>query len=87
MKAVDSRPNGRLIPKKGPAQSAFRTDRNLSGIEGVSRALTGSTLVVMVDIKKIVNPIKIKFLFSMLVLDSPISSIKYLRRCFTSNGL
>jgi hypothetical protein len=41
--------------------------------------LTGSTLVVMVDIKKIVNPIIITFLFSMLVLDSPISSIKYLR--------
>jgi hypothetical protein len=75
MKAGDSSPDGRLTPKKGPAKLAFI----FSGIEGMSCALTGSTLVVMVDIKKIVNPIIIKFLCSMLVLDSPISSIKYLR--------
>ena len=54
MKAGDSCPNGRLIPKKGPAQSLFIASG--SGIW----ALTGSTLVVMVDIKKNKSNIRYK---------------------------
>jgi hypothetical protein len=64
MKAADSSPDGRLTPKKGPAEF-FAISGSSGGGLGLEIPLTGSTLVVMVDIKKIVNVIIITFLFSI----------------------